>query len=126
MSNKNRHNNPNHVNYSKISTTPTVVEPTPETVSLMGVQITPAVVEPESVTTVATTAPVEPIDGIVSGCKRLNVRKEPARYGEIICEVTEGTALMIDRSESTDDWFKVYTEAGVEGFCMKNFVTINA
>lgn len=118
MSNK---NHKNHTNYSKISTTPAVVEPTPNTISLMGVQITPAVVEPESVTT----APVESIEGIVSGCKRLNVRKAPAVYGEIVCEVTEGTTLMIDPSESTDDWYRVCTEAGVEGYCMKNFVTIN-
>lgn len=120
MSNK---NHKNHVNYSKISTTPAVVENTPE-ISLMGVQTTPAVVYLESETTVAATAPVEPIDGIVSGCKKLNIRKEPSRTGEIICEVSEGTALMIDPSEVNDDWFKVYTEAGVEGYCMKKFVTI--
>lgn len=96
MSNK---NHKNHVNYSKISTTPAIVD--------------------------LETAPVDRFDGIVSGCKKLNIRKEPSRTGEIICEVSEGTTLMIDPSEANDDWFKVYTEAGVEGYCMKNFVTIN-
>ena len=123
MSNK---NHKNHVNYNKMSTTPAVVEPTPETVNLMGVQITPAVVEPESVTTVATTAPVEPVDGTVSGCLRLNVRKEPSLTGEVICEVSVGTTLMIDSDKSTEEWFKVYTETGVEGYCMKKFVTIKS
>lgn len=116
----------NHVNYSKISTTPAVVENTPE-INLMGVQTTPAVVDLESETTVATTEvenTPEPIDGFVSGCKRLNIRKKPASYGEIICEVSEGTTLMIDPSESTTEWYRVYTETGVEGYCMKMFVTI--
>lgn len=102
--------NKNHTNYSKISTTPAVVDMTIET------DVTPAIVEP----------PVEPIDGIVSGCKKLNIRKEPSRKGEVVCEVLEGTALMIDPSVSTDDWFRVYTETGVEGYCMKNFVTIKS
>lgn len=123
MSNK---NHKNHTNYSKISTTPAVVEPAPETISLMGVQITPAIVEPESVTTVATTAPVEPIEGTISGCIRLNVRKEPSLNGEVICELPVGTTLMIDPDKSTEDWFSVCLEIGGEGYCMKKFVTIKS
>lgn len=109
MSNK---NHKNHTNYNKISTTPAVVEQTE-------VETTPAIDNTPP-------APVKPIDGIVSGCNRLNVRKEASLNGEIVCEVTAGTTLMIDQSESTDKWFKVYTETGVEGYCMKNFVTINS
>ena len=108
-------NHKNHTNYNKISTTPAVVEQTK-------VDTTPAI----DVIDNTPPAPIEPIDGIVSGCKRLNVRKEASLTGEIVCEVAVGTTLMIDQSESTDEWFKVYAETGVEGYCMKNFVTINS
>lgn len=104
MSNK---NHKNHTNYSKMSTTPAVVETTPE------VDNTPP-------------APPEPMEGYVSGCRKLNIRKEPSLSSEVICEVFEGATLMIDQSESTDAWFRVYTEAGVEGYCMKSFVTIRS
>lgn len=100
----------NQTNYSKFSTAP-AVEETPK------VDVTP---EPESVIT------IDPIGGIVSGCKKLNIREEASIKGKILCEVSEGTALMIDQIESTDDWFRVYTETGVEGYCMKKFVTIES
>lgn len=109
-------NHKNHTNYNKISTTPAVVEQTE-------VETTPAIaiVEPTEVE-----PPVELIDGLVSGCKKLNVRVAPAITGSIVCVVAEGTTLMIDERESTDEWFRVYTENGVEGYCMKTYVTINA
>ena len=106
MSNKNHRN---HTNYNKISTTPANVDQT-------NVETTPAVVTP----------PPEPMDGYVTGCSRLNIRKEPSYSGEIVCEVLKGTTLMIDPTKSTDDWFKVYTELGVEGYCMKIYVTIKS
>lgn len=56
---------------------------------------------------------------------RLNVRKEPNIKADIICEVTSGSELMIEETESTKEWFKVYTASGVEGYCMKKFVDIN-
>lgn len=116
MSNKNHRN---HTNYNKISTTPATVEST-------NVETTPAVVDTEPKTVVTPSAPVEPVKGIVSGCSRLNIRKEPSLTGEVVCEVSKGTALMVDTSKSTEDWFRVYTETGVEGYCMKNFVTIKS
>lgn len=113
MSHNNYKNNTNHVNYSKMSTT---------------VETTPAitVVDREPDIDITPAAPTKPIDGFVSGCKKLNVRIEPSITSDVVCIVDEGTTLMIDQSESTDKWFKVYTETGVEGYCMKNFVTINS
>jgi len=104
----------------------TTVETTPAiaVVDQTAVEPIPAIVVVDQ--TEVEPAPVKPIDGIVSGCKRLNIRKEPSRVADVICEVSEGTTLMVVQSESTDDWFKVYTEAGVEGYCMKNFVTIKS
>lgn len=114
------HDNHNdRTNYSKISTTPAVVEQTE-------VETTPAIaiVDPEPELDNTPAAPAEPIDGIVSGCKKLNVRVVPSLTGDVVCVVAEGTSLMIDESESTNEWYRVYTEAGAEGYCMKKFVTI--
>lgn len=66
----------------------------------------------------------ETLIGVVDNCKLLNIRKEPSKQAEVVCVVEPETVLMIDVDESTAGWHKVYTEAGVEGFCMKEFVKI--
>lgn len=68
---------------------------------------------------------VETLVGIVTGCKKLNVRKEPAITAEPVCIVAEESIVVIDQELSTDEWYKVYTEAGVEGFCMKKYVSVS-
>ncbi len=64
--------------------------------------------------------------GLVEGCKRLNVRKEPQVDAQIVCEIDNQTEVMIDEAESTDDFYKVYTETGIEGFCMKKFIVVQS
>lgn len=60
--------------------------------------------------------------GVVSGCNRLRVRSEP-RFGvNVICEISQGTKVMIDKEQSTDDYYKIYTESGIEGFCNKSYI----
>lgn len=73
---------------------------------------------------IAETEPVKLKSGIVTDCVRLNVRKNPDLNAEILCEVNCQTYLMIDEKESTDIFYKVYTAAGIEGFCMKDFITL--
>ena len=62
--------------------------------------------------------------GFVTNCKKLNIREEPRTDATIICEVDYQTELMIDENESTEEFYKVFTAAGIEGFCMKKFITI--
>lgn len=62
--------------------------------------------------------------GFVNGCSRLNVRKGPSTGSEIVCTVDSGAELTINSKESTDDFYKISTVAGIEGFCMKKFITI--
>ena len=62
--------------------------------------------------------------GFVTNCKKLNVREEPKTDSAIVCEVDYQTELMINKNESTEEFYKVYTVAGIEGFCMKKFITI--
>ena len=64
--------------------------------------------------------------GKVSNCKKLNVRKLPSRDSEIISELVEGSEIMIDDNESTALFYKICTEHGIEGFCMKQFVKVLA
>lgn len=62
--------------------------------------------------------------GKVVNCKKLNIRVAPDKTAAVVKEVEKGVELMIDPSDSTDDFYKVCTESGVEGYCMKLFVAV--
>lgn len=62
--------------------------------------------------------------GKVSNCKKLNIRKLPSRDAEIVSELIEGSEVMIDEKESTALFYKICTEHGIEGFCMKQFIKV--
>ena len=64
--------------------------------------------------------------GKINNCKKLNVRKLPSRDAEIISELVEGSEVMIDENESTALFYKICTEHGIEGFCMKQFIKVLA
>lgn len=69
---------------------------------------------------------IEPISfiGVVSGCEKLNVRQEASIKSNPVCVINKNDPVVIDVRESVDGWYKVYTETGVEGFCMKQYITI--
>ena len=62
--------------------------------------------------------------GQVSGCKKLNVRTLPSRDAEIVSELVEGSEVMIDEKESTALFYKICTEHGIDGYCMKDYITV--
>ena len=62
--------------------------------------------------------------GKVSNCKKLNIRKLPSRDAEIVSELVEGSEVMIDEKESTALFYKICTEHGIEGYCMKDFIKV--
>lgn len=64
------------------------------------------------------------LTGIVINAELLNVRKEPKIGSDVLCHIKRDSQLMIDITKSTDEWFAVCTEAGVDGYCMKKFVEI--
>jgi hypothetical protein len=66
----------------------------------------------------------EPVVGVVSGCGKLNIRKEPSLSGEVVYEALLKSELVIDLDKSTDEWYSVCAPAGIEGFCMKKFVEL--
>lgn len=61
--------------------------------------------------------------GIVN-CLRLHIHSEPNEDSEVVCKVRYATELAIDLDESTEDFYKIYTAIGAEGFCQKDLVTI--
>lgn len=67
---------------------------------------------------------VEPTIGIVTDCVRLNVREDAESNAPIVGTINAQTELVIDMAESTNDFYKVITSAGIEGYCMKRFITI--
>lgn len=62
--------------------------------------------------------------GRVINCEKLNVRENSNLDATVICELEESAEVMIDLSFSTDDFYKVYMAAGIEGFCMKKYISI--
>lgn len=66
----------------------------------------------------------EPIMGKVCDCKNLNIRQEPDSEATILGTIPVDSVVMIDERESIDDFYKIYTESGMEGFCMKKFITV--
>ena len=66
--------------------------------------------------------PMTVVNGVVTNCLRLRLRKEP--NGTIISWLDAGDEILVDTLQSTDKWYKVYTKDDLEGFCMKEFITI--
>jgi ABC-type molybdenum transport system ATPase subunit/photorepair protein PhrA len=62
--------------------------------------------------------------GVVSGCQRLNVRGEASADAEVVSAITENSEVIIDEEASTEDFYKVCTTAGVEGYCMRQYISI--
>lgn len=57
--------------------------------------------------------------------EKLYVRKEASKYSEPVGIVTDKDYLSIDIIHSTDNFYKVITSNGLEGYCVKEFVKID-
>ena len=127
--NKPYHNYNNYSNNTNAKPAEAVVEEvveetTPVTEEVEQVEVTEIaeetiepIVEAEKVETASFTT------GVVN-CKLLRMREAANTDAEVICELPEGTEVQINEAESTAEFYKVTTSAGVEGFCMKKFITI--
>lgn len=89
------------------------------------VDSTPAVIsEPEVVAPIISEIETPKNLGKVIDCVKLNVREEPNTKASVIFEINVGSTVFIDETCSTDDFYKICTEHGVEGYCMKKFIEI--
>ena len=57
--------------------------------------------------------------------EKLYIRKEADKNSEPVGIVTNKDYLSIDIIHSTDDFYKVITSNGLEGYCVKEFVKID-
>lgn len=89
------------------------------------VRYTPMVTTGNAISTADSTAKNQEtiVTGKVCGCAKLNLRNEPSTDSEILCELDFQEELVIDEDNSTEEFFKVCTATGVEGFCMRQFIT---
>ena len=69
---------------------------------------------------------VNTITGIVSDCKKLRVRNAPGLDSDVICEIEAGSIVEIDEVNSTEEFYKVCTETGIDGYCMKKFIKVES
>lgn len=65
----------------------------------------------------------EPVYGVVHGCSKLRVRTMPGTDAGVACELDEGSEVMIE-DESDAEFYKVCTEAGITGYCMKKYIAV--
>ena len=86
----------------------------------------------EAMEPIAPEAPAEPktrrqppkgVTGTVTGELKLNVREEPSLKGKVLCTIPVGARVKIDTEGSTNGWYKVQTKEGVNGFCMKKYIS---
>lgn len=67
----------------------------------------------------------EIVDGFVSGCTKLNVRSEANKDSKILCVINEKAEVLVHVVENdSGDFYKVRTSSGIEGYCMKKYITI--
>lgn len=63
--------------------------------------------------------------GIIVKCERLNVRETASPDATVLTTVPKGAQVKVNIFESTSDFYKVCTEAGVEGYCAKDYISID-
>lgn len=68
---------------------------------------------------------VEYEKGIVTGCEKLNIRDKSSKDGKVLTVLNKGTEVEVyTQAPTTPDFYKVKTASGLEGYCMKQFITI--
>jgi SH3-like domain-containing protein len=72
--------------------------------------------------TVDTVTLPKTVSGVVVNCAKLNVREEPSADAEVVCVLDVMSEIRIDATKSDNEWFKICTASGVEGYCMRKFV----
>ena len=122
-------NNKKKKNYNKPKVEETVVD---ETVTTVAAPVEPVEIKMESfepavdvvVETVETVTLPKTVTGTVANCSKLNVRAKPATDAEVVTILNSDSEVKIDPARSTNEWLKITTAAGVEGFCMRKFVNV--
>jgi uncharacterized protein YgiM (DUF1202 family) len=62
--------------------------------------------------------------GKVFDCYGLNLRAEPSLQAEIVETMPAGAEVTITAKGSTEDFYKVKSASGADGFCLKRYINI--
>ena len=62
--------------------------------------------------------------GVIANCQRLNLRVRPEPQAKVLTVLDAFTPVTVDVGKSTEEYWKIHTAKGVEGFCVKEFVTL--
>lgn len=66
------------------------------------------------------------VKGTVIGCNKLNVREQMNIKSAVLCVLPVSSEVKVIADEVHDDWYHVFTTSGVEGYCMKQYISIKA
>lgn len=64
------------------------------------------------------------VKGKVIDCTRLNVRRRPNMDSEVNCIIDVDSIVEINENKSNDEWYRVTTDNGVYGYCMKQYISL--
>lgn len=62
--------------------------------------------------------------GVLTGSMWVNVFSEPIVDSEIVTMLPALTEVCVDLSYSTDNFYKIYTESSIEGYCQRKYVAL--
>lgn len=94
--------------------------PTSETTNVTEAESTSEITKPISATN--DTSDDDMLIGTVINCKMLRVRSAGTTSANIVCVIPADSEVIIDVNHSTDDFYKVTTSSGADGYCMKEFI----
>ena len=69
-------------------------------------------------------APPQPVVGFVSNCDRLNVREKPYKGSNVLTILADGCDVIINEHLSTENFYHVQTRHAIQGFCQKDYISI--
>lgn len=64
------------------------------------------------------------VKGKVIDCTRLNVRRRPNKDSEVNRVIDVDSIVEINENKSNDEWYRVTTDNGVYGYCMKKYISL--
>lgn len=70
------------------------------------------------------TQPEETAFANVANCEKLNVRKSPRLDATVVQVIDKGDSIRIFKGQETANFYKVITNNGVVGFCMKKYIKL--
>ncbi len=65
-----------------------------------------------------------PVFAIVTDCIRLNLRKAADRNAPVLKELPALTKVKVDVNGSTEEFCRIQTSEGVNGYCMRKYLTL--